>query len=201
MPAIRLKVGEAPVPLEKAITLRDFITITRDVDKALLLMRKACLDGNDLICATYKDQIAHYIRTMLTHRGPGEREPVESMLRRMGPEEFEAVKDIEALWERAIKEYPEITEKRDPEGNPIGRAGPEFLEEELIKKWEERLGGLIGPVRWQKVKGIQWGVMGGEPPKPPGAEAKELEERIEAEEAILMRMKEELRAKMERMKG
>ncbi|GAI77060.1 unnamed protein product, partial [marine sediment metagenome] len=51
------------------------------------------------------------------------------------------------------------------------------------------------------VKGIQWGVMGGPPPKKPGVEAAELEERIAAEEAILMRMKEELRLKMERMKG
>lgn len=201
MPSIRIKEGEAPVPLEKAITLRDFMTTTRDVDKALLLMRKTCLEGRDLICATYKDQIAHYIRTMLTHRGPGEREPVESMLRRMGPEEFEAVKDIEALWEKAIKEYPELTEATAADGSFIGRAGPEFLEEELVQKWEERLGGLIGPVRWQKVKGIQWGIMGGEPPKPPGAEVEEQEKRIEAEEVILMRMKEELRAKMERMKG
>jgi len=201
MPAIRIKLDEAPVPLEKAIILRDFLTITRDVDKALLLMRKTCLEGNDVICATYKDQIAHYIRTMLTHRSPGERGPVESMLRRMGPEEFEAVKDIEVLWEKAIKEYPEMTEVTAPDGSYIGRAGPEFLEENLVQKWEERLGSLIGPVRWQKVKGIQWGIMGGEPPKPPGTEAEVLVERIETEEAILMRMKEELRLKMERLKG
>lgn len=199
MPAISIKEGEPAVPLEKAITLRDFLTITRDVDKALLLMRKTCIEGKDLICATYKDQIAHYMRMMLTSRGPGEREPVESMLRRMGPEEFEAVKDIEALWERAIREYPEITEAKAPDGSPIGRAGPEFLEEELVQKWEERLGGLIGPVRWKNVKGIQWGVMGGPPPRVEKTE-EELAEMIESEEEKIRKMKEELRHKMERVK-
>jgi len=60
---------------------------------------------------------------------------------------------------------------------------------------------MIGPIRWETVKGIQWGVMGGPPPKKPGIEVEELKEVIEAEEAVLMRMKEELRQKLERMKG
>jgi len=201
MPAIKIKADEAAVPLDRAIIFRDFLTITRDVNKALILMRKTCLEGNNVVCATYKDQMAHYIRTMLTFRSQGERGPVEGIMRRMGEPEFETVKDIEELWERAIKEYPEITEERDSGGELIGRAGPEFLEEALVKKWEERLGDLIGPARWEEVKGIQWGVMGGEAPKPVEVEAEALEERIKAEEAILMRMKEELRQKLERMKG
>ena len=195
MPAIRIKEGEPAVPLEKAITLRDFLTITRDVDKALSLMRKTCLEGRDLICATYKDQIGHYLRTMLAYRSPGARGPVEGMLRRMGEPEYETVSDIEALWERAEKEYPDVVESE-------GRAGPEFLEEELIKRWEDRLAGMVGPDRWNRVQEIQRGVMVEElPPTPPEAEVEELKEVIEAEEAILMRMREELREKLERMKG
>jgi len=201
MPAIRIKPGTEPVPLEKAITLRDFLTITLDINKAMILMRKTCLEGNNVVCATYKDQMAHYIRVMLSFRVKGERGPVEGIMRRMGEPEYETVNDIEELWERAIKEYPEITEERDSDGTPIGRAGPEFLEEALVKKWEERFGDLIGPARWEEVKGIQWGVMGGEPPKPVEVEAEALEERIRAEEAILMRMRAELREKLERMKA
>ena len=195
MPAIRIKEGEPAVPLEKAITLRDFLTITRDVDKALILMRKTCLEGRDVVCATYKDQIGHYVRLMLGPDAPGTRGPVGSMLRRMGKPEYETVKDIEDLWFRVKKEYPDIVELE-------GRAGPEFLEEELLKKWEERLAGMIGPERWKRVQEIQRSVEVEElPPAPPEAEAEELKEMIEAEEAILMRMREELRRKLERMKG
>jgi len=194
MPAIKIKADEPAVPLEKAIIFRDFLTITRDVSKAMILMRKTCLEGRDVVCATYKDQIAHYIRTMLTFRSQGERGPVEGIMRRMGEPEYETVKDIEAFWARAEKEYPDVVEAE-------GRAGPEFLEEELIKKWENRVAGMIGPDRWSRVQEIQRGVMVEElPPTPPEAEVEELKEVIEAEEAILLRMKEELRAKMERMK-
>ena len=195
MPVIRIKEDEPTVPLEKAITLRDFLTITRDVNKALILMRKTCLEGNDVVCATYKDQVGHYVRTMLTFRAQGERGPVESLLRRLGEPEYETVKDIEEFWAMAEKEYPDVVESE-------GRAGPEFLEEGLIKKWEDRLAEMIGPDRWNRVQEIQRGVMVEElPPTPPEAEVEELKEIIEAEEAILMRMREELRQKLERMKG
>jgi len=198
MPAIRIKEDEPAVPLEKAITLRDFLTITRDVDKAMILMRRTCLEGNNVVCATYKDQVGHYLRTLLRLCSTGSREPVGSMLRRMGEPEYASVKDVEVLWEKAKREYPEIANLSEEEG---GRAGPEFLEEGLVNAWEERLGEMIGPIRWETVKGIQWGVMGGPPPKKPGIEVEELKEVIEAEEAVLMRMKEELRQKLERMKG
>ena len=195
MPAIRIKADEPAVPLEKAITFRDFLTITRDVSKAMSLMRKTCLEGNDVVCATYKDQMTHYIRTMLTFRSAGTRSPVEGIMRRMGEPEYKTVKDIEEFWAMAEEKYPDVVESE-------GRAGPEFLEEDLIKKWEARVGEMIGPDRWNRVQEIQRGIMGEKlPSKPPEAEVKELKEVIEAEEVILLRMKEELRLKLERMKG
>ena len=195
MAKIKLTGKEPSVPLEKAVVLRDFITITRDIDKALALMRKTCLEGNDVVCATYKDQINHYIKTMLSSKAKGARGPVESMLRRMGEEEYEAVRDIEGLWTRAEKEYLDIVEEE-------GRAGPEFLEEELIEKWEERLAGKVGSERWEQVKAIQKGVTGEEfQLKPPGAEVEELQETIKAEEALIESMKSELEEKMKRLKA
>lgn len=195
MPKIKLTGKEPPIPLEKAIVLQDFLTITRDIDKALALMRKTCLAGRDVVCATYKDQINHYIRTMLSSKTKGARGPVESMLRRMGEEEYEAVKDIEDLWTRAEKEYLDIVEDE-------GRAGPEFLEEELIAKWEERLAGKVGLKRWEQVEAIQRGVTGGELKlKPPGTEVEELQEAIKAEEALIESMKWELEEKMKRLKA
>lgn len=195
MPAITIKEGEPAVPLEKAITFRDFLTITRDVNKGMSLMRKTCLEGRDVVCATYGDQIAHYIRILLTMKSPGERGPVEGIMRRMGAQEYETVKDLEAFWEKAIMEYPDVVEAE-------GRAGPEFLEEPLITRWNERLAEMIGPERWSRVDAIQTGIMAEAlPATSPGVEVKELKEVIKAEEALLEGMKEELRQKMESMKA
>ena len=195
MPAIKIKKGEPAVPLEKAISFRDFLTITRDVNKGLSLMRKTCLEGRDVVCATYGDQIVHYIRTMLTFKSQGERGPVEGIMRRMGEPEYLTAKDIEEFWEKAIKDYPDVVESE-------GRAGPEFLEEPLIARWNERLAEMIGPERWEKVHAIQSGIMaGGLPPTSPGVEVEELQEVIKGEEALLEGMKKELQEKLERMKG
>ena len=195
MPAIKIKESEPAVPLEKAISFRDFLTITRDVNKGMSLMRKTCLEGRDVVCATYGDQIAHYIRILLTMKAPGERGPVEAIMRRMGEPEYKTVQDVEAFWEKAIKEYPDVVETE-------GRAGPEYLEESLIEKWNERLAEMIGPERWHRVDEMQRGIMAEELPAAlPGAEVEELKEVIAAEEALLEGMKEELRQKLERMKG
>lgn len=195
MPTIKLKKGEPAVPLDRAITFRDFLTITLDVNKGLVLMRKTCLEGRDVVCATYGDQIAHYIRILLTFKSPGERGPVEGIMRRMGEPEYKTVQDVEAFWEKAIKEYPDVVESE-------GRAGPEYLEEPLLTRWNERLAEMIGPERWSRVNAIQTGIMAEElPPKHPENEVKELEETIEAEEIILKGMRKELREKLERMKG
>lgn len=191
MPAIKIKAGEPAVPLDKAITLRDFLTITLDVNKAMSLMRKTCLEGNDVVCATYKDQVAHYIRIMLTFRSQGTRGPVYSILRRMGEPEYETVKDIDEFWAMAEEKYPDVVEAE-------GRAGPEFLEDGLIKKWEDRLAEMIGPDRWQRVLEIQKVVQVEEVPEAPKPESMSplqpvLVPAAKTEEDLMKEMEQELK--------
>lgn len=195
MPAIRIRKDEAPVPREKAITFRDFLTIHRDVDKAIADMRKTCLEGADrranFVCTTYKDQVEHYIRTLLRTRAPGVRGPIESLLRRMGPQEYATVRDVEALWKRAEEEYPELVEE--------GRAGPEFLEDEEIAKWEKKMEEMVGVERFEKIKEIKRMVTGGEsPPVEAPVEPKPLKEGEEI--GRLEEMRKDLEERIRRLR-
>lgn len=155
---------------EKAISLRQFLTIYHDITKALDAMRRKCEHGDNFVCGSYKDQMLHYTKMMLRTESAGEREPVISIMRRLGEPEFNTAQEIQRVWEVEKKEHPEFVKK---EGQVR-----EFVAKKVEDYWLEQMAGWIGKDRMDKVKEIERGIHVGAPPPPkpkPEAEAEELE--------------------------
>lgn len=120
------------------------------------------------------------------------------------------ISDLEAVGEMDLIKKIEALHSKYPEGVPEHEVLD--LTDEWPKDLEERVGQRI-PVTVDEVTPEQkaesrritremWGApKEEEPPAVPEVEVEELKEVIEAEEAILMRMKEDLRQKLERMKA
>ena len=139
----------------KPIILSDFISITGDVDKALVMMRKTA-ETDDVIAASYKDQIAHYTQMLLRTDLKGEREPVVSMIRMLGEQEFNVAQEIERVWDEELATQKEFVDKE--------HRVREFVAKKVEDYWEEQLKSWVGSERAQKVVEIQQGIHKGGPP-------------------------------------
>jgi len=144
----------------KPIILSDFISITGDVDKALVMMRKTA-ETDDVVAASYKDQIAHYTQMMLRTDLKGEREPVISMIRMLGEQEFNVAQEIERVWEEELATQKDFVDKE--------HRVREFVAKRVEDYWEEQLKSWVGTERAQKVVEIQQGIHKGGPPPAPAA--------------------------------
>jgi len=133
----------------KPIILSDFISITGDVDKALVMMRKTA-ETDDVVAASYKDQIAHYTQMMLRTDLKGEREPVISMIRMLGEPEFNVAQEIERVWDVELATQKDFVDKE--------HRVREFVAKRVEDYWEEQLKAWVGPERAQKVLEIQQGI-------------------------------------------
>lgn len=170
---------------EKAISLRQFLVIYRDIDKALEGMKRKCEKGDNWVCGSYKDQILHYVRTMLRIESAGEREPVISTLRRLGEPEFNTAQEIQRVWEVEKKEHPEFVKKE-------GRVR-EFVAKKVEDYWMEQMTVWIGKDRMEKVMDIERGIHVGAPPPKPVVKPKEDVEALE-------KLKRELEEKIKELR-
>jgi len=170
---------------EKAISLRQFLTIYRDVDKALAAMRRKCEAGDNMVCGCYKDQILHYIRMMMATETLGERSPVISTMRMLGEPEFNTAQEIERVWEVEKREHPDFVAKE-------GRVR-EYVAKKVEDYWLEQMTKWIGKDRMEKVKEIERQIHVGPPPKP--AKPEEEVEALEEMKKLLDERIKELRKK------
>ena len=172
----------------KPIILSDFISITGDVDKALVMMRKTA-ETDNVVAAAYKDQIAHYTQMMLRTDLKGEREPVISMMRTLGEQEFNVAQEIERVWDEELATQKDFVDKE--------HRVREFVAKRVEDYWEEQLKSWVGPERVQKVLEIQQGIHKGGPPAPA---AKPEEKKPENELAALEAMRTALEEKIAELK-
>jgi len=113
------------------------------------MMRKTA-ETDDVVAASYKDQIAHYARVMLRTETKGEREPVVSTLRMLGQEEFNVAQEIERVWDEELATQKEFVDKE--------HKVREFIAKKVEDYWEQQLKAWVGPERAQKVLEIQQGI-------------------------------------------
>lgn len=170
---------------EDAVSLRQFLTIYKDINKALDAMRRKCERGDNWVCGAYKDQITHYVRMLLRTESEGERAPLISTIRRLGEPEFNTAQEVQRVWEKEKKEHPEFVKK---EGQVR-----EFVARKVEDYWMDQMAKWIGKDRVEKVKDIERRVhVGAPPPKPKPKPEEELEK--------LERMKRELEEKIKELR-
>lgn len=156
------------------IILSDFISITADFDKGILLMRKTA-ETDDVVAAAYKDQIAHYTKEMLETESKGERVPVIETMRMLGEQEFNVAQEIERVWDKEVAEQKEFVDKKHKVREFVAQKVQEYLQGQF-DTW-------IGADRAQKVIEIQRGIHQG-PPTPPATTAKPEEKPTKVEKLL-----------------
>ena len=200
-----MKPSEVKLTSGPPITFGEHLEVYGTAEAALEMMKKRCEACHNWVCATYIDQIEHYIREMMLEPNPDVRYPVMELLYEI---EMDVADLIEQAWEELEKKYG--IEKVDGESEEYRLKGMSEAKmsailkkkaNEIIQKFEDLMYNRLGKEKYSKVYSIRKKVRDeSNAPPPPVSSYLGGTVQVKAERTVKKERVEELKSEINRLK-
>ena len=204
-----MKPSEVKLTSGPPITFGEHLEVYGTAEAALEMMKKRCEACHNWVCATYIDQIEHYIREMMLEPDPDARYPVMELLYEI---EMDVADWIEQAWKELEQKYglekvSGETEEYRLKGMPEAkmRAILKKKANEIIQKFEDLMYNRLGKDKYMKVYRIRKKVRDeSNAPPPPVSSYLKGAAHVKAERTVKESVKtervEELKSEINRLK-
>ena len=158
-----MKPSEVKLTSGPPITFREHLEVYGSAEAALETMKKRCEACHNWVCATYIDQIEHYIREMMLETNPDIRGPVMEMLYEI---ETDVADWIDTAWRELESKYgiEKVSGKQVVEyrlkGMPEAKMKAILRKKanEIIQKFEDLMYSRLGKDKYSEVYSIRYNV-------------------------------------------